>query len=240
MLDRGRLLELGHHRGASGDQLLQLGDIVGVLHEGQRHPVDAERQAVVEVPAVLGRHGRQRQHEVGQVDAFAVADRAGDLDHRVDRVAGVRDDAQPHLAIVDQQQPIGLGRLEDLWMRQRHALDGARRLVHVEPEILALLQLDGPLRHRAQSQLGALQVHQDGDRVLVLLLQRTQQLDPLLVVLRRAVAEVEAEDVGAGLEQFLQPFRAGGGRPERGHDLGEALAEHAASLAQTSAWGMIL
>ncbi len=42
VVDGGRLLELGHHRGTAGHQLLQLGDVVGVLYEGQRHPVDAE------------------------------------------------------------------------------------------------------------------------------------------------------------------------------------------------------
>ena len=93
MIDGGRLLELGHHRGAAGHQLLQLGDVVGMLHEGERHPVNAERQAVVEILAVLGRHRRQRHDKVGQVDALAVADRAGDLDFGVDGVLGVREDA---------------------------------------------------------------------------------------------------------------------------------------------------
>ena len=34
MVDGGGLLELGHDGGAAGHQLLQLGDVVGVLHEG--------------------------------------------------------------------------------------------------------------------------------------------------------------------------------------------------------------
>ncbi len=44
MVDGGGLLELAMTAGAAGHQLLQLGDVVGVLHEAQRHPVDAERQ----------------------------------------------------------------------------------------------------------------------------------------------------------------------------------------------------
>jgi len=45
--------------------------------------------------------------------------------------------------------------------------------------------------------------------MLVLLLERAQLGDPLLVILVRAVAEVQPEDVGAGIEQRSQPL---GGR----------------------------
>jgi hypothetical protein len=166
----------------------------------KRHPVDAERQAEGQVATVLGRHRRQRDHEVGQVDALAVADRARHLDLGVDGALIVGDDAQPHLAVVDQQDAVGLGRLEDLGMGQGHALGRARRLAHVEAQLLALLQLQRALGESAQPELGALQVHQDGDGMLVLLLQGAQQVDALTMVIRRAVAEVQPKDVGAGLE----------------------------------------
>ena len=227
MVDGGGLLELGHHCGAACHQLLQLGDVVGVLHEAQRHPVDAERQPVGQVPVVLGRHRRQRDHEVGQVDTLAVADRAGNLDLGVDRGLVVGGDAQPHLAVVDQQDAVGLGRLEDLRMGQGHALRRTRRLVHVEAQLLASLQRHRPLGEGAQPELGALQVHQNGDGMPVLLLQRAQQVDALAMVVLRAVAEVQAKDVGAGLEQRTQPLAGGRGRPQRGDDLGEAIAMHA-------------
>ena len=230
MVDRCRLLELGHHRGAAGHQLLEFGDVAGMLDERKRHPVDAERQAEVEVLAVLRRHGRQRQHEVGQVDALAVADLARHLDFGVDRALVVGDDLQPHLAVVDQQQPAGLGRGEDLRMEQGDALGRGRLRIHVEAQLLAFLELHRLLADHAQPQFGPLQIHQDGDRVIVLLLQGAQLVDPLPVVVRHAVAEVEAEDVGAGLEQLAQAFVRRAGGPEGGDDLGESLARMRSNL----------
>ena len=47
-----------------------------------------------------------------------------------------------------------------------------------------------------------------------------------LVVVVRAVAEVEAEHVGAGLEQRADGLAVGAGRAERGDDLGVAMATH--------------
>ena len=176
---------------------------------------------------ILGRHRRQRDHEIGQVDALAVADRAWHLDLGVDGGFAVGDDAQPHLPVVDQQEAVGLRRLEDLGMGQRHALGRTRRLAHVEPDLLALLQLQWPLGEGAQSQLRALQVHQDGDRMLVFFLQRAQEVDALAMVVLRAVAEVQAKDIGAGLEQRAQALAGGRRGSQRGDDLGETVAMHA-------------
>ena len=39
-LDRLRLLDLGHHRGAAAGDLLDLGEVLGALDEGKRDPVD--------------------------------------------------------------------------------------------------------------------------------------------------------------------------------------------------------
>ena len=102
--------------------------------------------------------------------------------------------------------------------------------VHVEAQLLALLQLHRPLGEGAEPQLGALQVHQDGDRVIVFLLERAELLDPLAMIVVRAVAEVQAEDVGAGLEQGAQALGRRSGGPQGGDDLGEALTTHGSSL----------
>src|ERR1700674_1418939 len=40
-IDRLRLFDLGHDRGAAADQFLGLDDVLGALHERQRHPVDS-------------------------------------------------------------------------------------------------------------------------------------------------------------------------------------------------------
>ena len=77
-----------------------------------------------------------------------------------------------------------------------------------------------PSREGADAQLRALQVEQDADRPADLLLDRADHLGRARVVLVRAVAEIEAEDVDAGLEQRLDPLVRRGGGPERGDDLG--------------------
>src|SRR6202011_748202 len=67
-------------------------------------------------------------------------------------------------------------------------------------------------------------------RMLIMLLEGAQLLDPLAVVIVHAVAEVEAEHVGAGLEQGAQALGAGGCWPQGGDDLGKTLATHRSSL----------
>ena len=55
--------------------LARLGEIVGTLDEGQRHPVDAGLEHRVEVGAVLLGQRADRQLGVGQADALLVGDR---------------------------------------------------------------------------------------------------------------------------------------------------------------------
>ena len=175
---------------------------------------------------VLRRHGRHRQHEIRQVHPLAVADLARDLDLGVDCVVGVGNDPEPHLAIVDQQQPARLGGREDLGMQQRHALGRGGLRIHVEAQLLAFLEIHRLLADHPQAQLGALQVHQDGHGMIVFLLHRTDLADTLPVILRCAMAEVEPEDVGSSLEECTQALGRRAGGSQRGDDLGETLTTH--------------
>ena len=73
-LQRLRLLDLGHDAGAALDDLAGLGDVLGALDEGERHPVDVLRQHGVEVaPVLVGERARADQR-VGQADALAVGE----------------------------------------------------------------------------------------------------------------------------------------------------------------------
>ena len=58
-----------------------------------------------------------------------------------------------------------------------------------------------PSAEGAQAQLGTLQVHEDADRAAQLGLDRADHGVHLAVLLVAAVAEVEPEHVGAGLDQ---------------------------------------
>ena len=61
-------------------------------------------------------------------------------------------------------------------------------------------------------------------------------LDELELFRKRAVGEIEAGDIEAGAEQFAKDGFAGGGRPQRGDNLGaaQAVACEAASLTTRS------
>ena len=85
---RLRFLDLRHDQRAAIDDRLDLGDVFRTLHEGRRDPIDAEFQGGLEIGMVLGRHRRNRDLGIRQADAFAVRDRAADVDDR-DRVSGI-------------------------------------------------------------------------------------------------------------------------------------------------------
>ena len=105
----------------------------------------------------------------------------------------------------------------------RLAVPGAR--IEVEAQLLALFSSIGPLAKAPSRSFGPCRSIRMAIGMLVLLLERAQLLDALAMVVVRAVAEVEAEDVGAGLEQRAQALGAGGGRAQGGDDLGETLRD---------------
>ncbi len=199
-VDRGRLLELGHQPGAPGDQLLGLGHVFRALHEGERDPVGPQIERKGEVAPVLVGERRDRQDGARQVDALAVADRSAGDDRGPREIGAHLLDAQAHAAVVDQHVLSGGDAGEDLGMGQGRAGGVARLIVHVEPEGGAVLEFDLALGKRADAQLGTLEVGDHADRPVELLLRRADQVVARLLLGVLAVAEVEAEEVGAGLE----------------------------------------
>jgi hypothetical protein len=225
-VDRGGLLDLDHDRGPAGDQAAGLGDVVGPLHEAEGDPVGAQLEAELQVLAILvGDRGDAQDHH-GQIDALGVRERAAG-DHRgLERIVGHRGHAQPDPAVVEQQLGVRRGRPEDLGMRQADPALVARRGVTIEPEPLARGQLDPALLKPADPQLGPLQVDQDRDRPSGLLLDRAHGPIALGVLIVGAVRQVQAEGVGAGLEQAADPLDRGAGRAERCENLGASSAAH--------------
>ena len=61
---RLRLLDLGHHRGASAGDLLRFGNVLGTLNERQRHPVDAGIERGFQIGEILRRQRRERNDGV--------------------------------------------------------------------------------------------------------------------------------------------------------------------------------
>src|SRR4029077_15977107 len=126
----------------------------------------------------------------------------------------------------DQEVDARRQRGEDLGMRQRRALGVARLLVEIEAEAVSAFQPQLAGGEGAEAQLRSLQVSKDADRSARRFLQCADGLDSPLVVAALAMAEIEPEDVDAGMEQSGDDLRCRGRRTERGNDLGAALTTH--------------
>ena len=146
------------------------------------------------------------------------------------RVVALARHPQAQLAVVQQQRAADRGRLDDLRMRQVDARGTAWRRVQIELESLAGLQLHAPAGEIADAQLRALHVGENADRPVEAVLELADHGEARGVILMRAVAEVEPEHVGAGLEQPRQHLRRGARGAEGGDDL------RASAAAQSWVW----
>jgi len=230
VVQRLRLLQLGHDPGAATGDVARLLDILRALHERQADVVGAVLQRERQILAVLLGQRRDRQHHVRHVDPLAVRQRAADGDFGFQMVLAHMRHPQPQLAVVEQQRSADRGGGDDLRMRQVHPAHVARRGIEVEPERMPGLQLHPPAGEAADSQLGALYVGQDANGMRDLPLQVADDGEQLGVVVMGAVAEIEPEHVGPGLQQAQQHLGRGAGRAERRDDFGAAAAAQLALL----------
>ena len=109
------------HFGAPGHGFAHRGDIFGPLHEGETDPIDALRQPEFEIGLVLIGECGNRQCHVGDVDAFAVRNQAGDDDFGLGEILAAGFHAQPQVAVVHQQRRARFQGGEDLGMGQADA-----------------------------------------------------------------------------------------------------------------------
>ena len=235
VLERGRLLDLGHQRRAPGDQAPGLGQVLRALDEGQRDPVDPEVEAEAQVGAVLLGERRDRQHDARHVDALVVLQGPAGQHQGLGVVLAAGFDLQAQLAVVQQQQGARFERGEDLGVGQRRAHLVAGQPVEVEAEALPGRQLGLAAGDLADPQLGPLQVEQHADRPVRRRLQLADDGVARLVVVVRAVAEVEPEHVGPGLEQRLDGGGVRGGGAQGRDDLGVAASSHGSKRLQALA-----
>ncbi|MNQ92975.1 hypothetical protein D3C85_1084190 [compost metagenome] len=225
------LLDLGQTGGLTVHDALQLGHVLGLLHEAEGHPVDAETQGKRQVLAVLGGQGGHRNDSFRHGHALAVRQLGAALDRHVGPFVGALADPQADAPVVDQQQHPCAQRLEDFGMRHLHPRLVAEFRVQVEAHLVARLDRDLDISEPTQPQLGPLQVSQDAQRALQRHLGAAHGLEVGGVVFVRAVAEVQAEDVHPGLGQRLD----GRGRTACGPQ-GRNDARAAGSVHGVSSW----
>ena len=142
-------------------------------------------------------------------------------------IGAALDDLEPHLAVVEQQVGAGLERREDL--RDAAAARAAGRpavVLEVEAECAPGRQLDLAAGEIAEPQLRPLHVGEDADRPAGIGFDLADRLEAGAVIVMRAVAEIEAEHVDAGVEQRADALRARAGGAESRDDLGAALPPH--------------
>ncbi len=171
VFQRLRFFKLHHDPGAALDQFLRLRHIFRPLHEGQADVVGAVVQREREIVAVLRCQCRDRQHDVGHVDALVVGQRSADDHLGLQRIVALACHAQAQLAVIQQQRAADRCRRDNLGMRQIHARGAAGRRVEIELELLTGLQMHASAGEAADAQLGTLDIGQDADRPIELFLE---------------------------------------------------------------------
>src|SRR2546430_11755759 len=119
-----------------------------------------------------------------------------------------------------------LERRQNFRVRKLNAGVVAWSLVGIEDKAFAVVELDRSFDERAQAKFWALQVDQNADRAAVATLDVANGLDQFAHLVVRGVAHVNAEDVGAGLEQAPDHRAVRGCRAKRCKDLDAAQAPH--------------
>ena len=180
----------------------------------------------MEIGTILLGHGRDGQIGIGQAHALAVRHAAGDLDAGDGAGLFRLDDAEAHLAVVDQDCVAGLQRVQDFGVGQAHARLIARCGIRIEDEGRALLELHAAVVEFAQTELGPLQIGENADGPAAIGLELAQHRHALAQLLVAAMAHVDAEDVDAGLKEGFDDRSLAGGGTEGRDDLDPAHASH--------------
>ena len=225
VVDRLGLLDLGDDGQPHADLVHHRVDVVEVRgrpHEGQRDHVGAQPERPAQVLLVLLGQGRHGHRDAGQVDALVVGDRAADGHDAADVGVGDLDrPASADLAVVDQQRVAGTARRPAgpcRSCRPRSWSPSTSRVVMVNWRRRPARP--GRPENRRGADLGTLQVDQDPDGVTGLVAGLADLAVDLLVVGVLAVGEVQPGDVHARIDELADALGGGDCGAEGADDLG--------------------
>ena len=191
-----------------------------VFGETHRHVVGLKAHRGLDVLHVLGRQRGCRQAAALLVDALVVGQLAAELDGGDDFFTQHRIHRQHDQAVIEQQRVARLDIARQLLVVQSHTLDVARLGARgVQHELLARHQLHLALGKLAHADFGSLQIGHDGDLAPSPLRGFADQGGKLDMVLRPAVAEVQAHHIDAGTNHILEHRGVAGCRAQGGNNL---------------------
>ena len=227
VVDRGRALDLGDERRAPvarlGDDRARHAQVLGGLHEAERHEVDALRQAEAQVGDVLRRQRRGRQRHARQVDALLLAERPAADDRRRRGLAVGRLDAQLDAPVVEQQLVARPHRLGQAGEGRRDPPGAADEVAGRDLQRRAGDEVDRLAVHQSPgADLRPGQILEDGDVPPRPRGRGADAGDDGAVLRVGAVREVQPEDVRAGGDEGVERAFGGAGRAHGGDDLGES------------------
>ena len=183
-----------------------------------------------EIGAVLVGERGNAKHDVGQVEPLAIAQASAGDDGGFAAIALSLVDPEADAAIVEQQFRTGVKGGKNLGMGQRGARHRAGFAGKVETEAIARHQIRAAAFKGSDAQLGALQIDQHADGPAKILFDLAHMVVAPAMILVSAVAQIHAEDVGAGLDQCANLVGRAAGRTQRRQDLRHALASHGLCL----------
>ena len=195
LMQGGRLLDLCQHRRPARDQAPGLGDIIGPLHERQRHPIDAGIKRETQIRLILGGHRAHGQQCLRQVDALAVGQAAPRHDLAGGEIIAKLFDRQSQSAVVDQKIHAFFQGRENFRMRQRRPRLVPRLVRQIEPIRSADGEIDAIALDGADADFRALQIGHDADRRSGRLLHGANGLEPGKMIGMLAVAEIKPEQI---------------------------------------------
>ena len=198
---------------------------MGVLRaadERQRDEVDAEPQRPAQVGLVLLGERGHRDRDAGQVDPLVVGDLAADDDLGADPDPVRLEDAEAHLAVVDEDRAAGRDIRREVRVRRAHDILRARHVLGRDREHVAGGEEVRAVGESAQADLRALQVREHPDGATGLVARPARVRVRLLVHGVVAVAQVQAGDVDSGAHQVRDRLVGRGRGSEGGDDLGAA------------------
>ena len=229
-LDRRRFLDLGQDGGAAIGQKPRLMHVFGALHERQGQPIDAKLADKLQIAAVLVRQRRHRQHHIGHVHALAVGNGATDNHGAIGKIEAAGINLEADLAVIDQQRRAGHQGRENLSVRQVDTFGVALGHRQIKAELLPLNQFLGSIGKGANAELGPLQIGQNADRATGIgfdLANVGMTAGNFTMV---AMAHVQAEHIGPGVEQRQNHLIRVRRRAKRGHDFHIPQASHTALI----------